>query len=471
MYLIGMSRTPNANTTTGLFWFRHDLRTIDNSAFREMAGLVDRMLCVYVVDPDWFTPRHFQSMHMGQFRWKFICESLLELEEELKGKGQRLIVLYDNPLVTIPKLVNTYNVTHVAASAYCGVNEIQQWSQIKAKFPHVDFRLGSANTLFENDQLPFTLADLPKHFTPFRKKVEPLSLEQPLASPAIMPPLVTEYSELDELISNFVGNHKHPVGKEGLDVTSGTPVTGGTINGVNRLRYYLHESHRVSTYKETRNGLRKWDDSTKLSFWLACGALSAKQVITELRHYEHRHGANESTYWVYFELLWREYFYWYAMKHKSQLFKFRGVQGKALLTSFWPQRFAMWCQGTTQWPLVNALMKQLNATGYMSNRGRQIVASCLVHELQLDWRYGAAYFEQQLIDFDVASNWGNWQYLAGVGADPRGHRHFDLSKQAAQFDPDNKFIETWLSPEEIAGAAAMNMQNLEVDIADWPVKS
>jgi deoxyribodipyrimidine photo-lyase len=107
-------------------------------------------------------------------------------------------------------------------------------------------------------------------------------------------------------------------------------------------------------------------------------------------------------------------------------------------------------------------MKQLNVTGFMSNRGRQLAASCLVHELGLDWRYGAAYFEQQLIDFDVASNYANWQYLAGVGADPRGHRKFDLSKQTLQYDPEQTFIQYWQGQ-------ASQLPLDDVDQADWPI--
>jgi deoxyribodipyrimidine photo-lyase len=90
-------------------------------------------------------------------------------------------------------------------------------------------------------------------------------------------------------------------------------------------------------------------------------------------------------------------------------------------------------------------MRQLKHTGFMSNRGRQLVASCLVHELGLNWQYGAAYFEQMLIDFDPASNWGNWQYLAGVGSDPRGLRRFNLAKQTQTYDPDGEFIAYWSS--------------------------
>ena len=107
-------------------------------------------------------------------------------------------------------------------------------------------------------------------------------------------------------------------------------------------------------------------------------------------------------------------------------------------------------------------MHQLNHTGYMSNRGRQLVASCLVHELGLDWRYGAAYFETQLIDYDVCSNWGNWQYLAGVGADPRGSRQFNLEKQTQMYDPNHEFIERWQGRDSRA-------QQDVVDMVDWPI--
>ena len=121
------------------------------------------------------------------------------------------------------------------------------------------------------------------------------------------------------------------------------------------------------------------------------------------------------------------------------------VDGKQLNTKFDHHNFNNWVNGTTGYPIVDACMRQLKETGFMSNRGRQIVASCFVHELQQDWCYGAAYFEHQLVDFDVASNYGNWQYLAGVGSDPRGHRQFNLVKQAQHYDPDGSFVNAWLN--------------------------
>lgn len=203
-------------------------------------------------------------------------------------------------------------------------------------------------------------------------------------------------------------------------------------------------------------------NSTKFSAWLASGCISPRQVISALNDYEAHHGQNDSTYWIYFELLWREYFHWYSHSVGKQLFLRHGIKTQHTLhTSFYPQRFQAWCAGNTPYPLVNACMHQLSETGYLSNRGRQIVASCFVNELQLDWRYGAAWFEQQLIDYDVAVNWGNWQYLAGVGVDPRGQRHFDITKQQSRYDANGSFIKRW------NGGKAHSALDW-VDAADWP---
>ena len=233
------------------------------------------------------------------------------------------------------------------------------------------------------------------------------------------------------------------------------------IRGVRHLQKYF-QSELPATYKQTRNGLDGMDYSTKFSPWLAQGCLSVRRIIERLNQFEDEVVANDSTYWIYFELLWREYFQWYAEKYGEQMIAFSGIKAHSPKTSFYPERFQKWCQGTTPYPIVNACMRQLKATGYMSNRGRQLVASCFVHELAMDWRYGAAYMEQQLIDFDLGSNWGNWQYLAGVGADPRGHRKFDLNKQTQIYDPKQQFIERWQGHSN-------NFPLDSIDPSDWPI--
>jgi deoxyribodipyrimidine photo-lyase len=185
-------------------------------------------------------------------------------------------------------------------------------------------------------------------------------------------------------------------------------------------------------------------------------------VAAAIRQFEGSHFANESTYWLYFELLWREYFQWRAVRDDVSLFKLGYRQGTLHHCTFEPRSFARWCAGDTDYPLVNAVMRQLVDTGWASNRGRQVAASCLVNELQLDWRYGAAFFEKHLIDYDVASNYGNWQYIAGVGADPRGGRHFDMEKQARQHDPQGTFVAKW-------GGNRPSQPKYVNDLADWPI--
>jgi deoxyribodipyrimidine photo-lyase len=190
--------------------------------------------------------------------------------------------------------------------------------------------------------------------------------------------------------------------------------------------------------------------------------LSARRALAELRRYEAANGANDSSYWLFVELLWREYFQWIAEQLGDKLFALKGINDNGGFQCFYPERFEKWCQGTTPYPLVNACMRELKQTGFLSNRGRQIVASCLVNELALDWRYGAAWFENQLCDYDVASNWGNWQYIAGVGVDPRGGRHFNLQKQTEMYDPKHEYIERW--------APGPVIENLDTrDAADWPL--
>jgi deoxyribodipyrimidine photo-lyase len=186
------------------------------------------------------------------------------------------------------------------------------------------------------------------------------------------------------------------------------------------------------------------DDSTKFSPWFSLGCLSPRRVYAELKRYEQERGANESTYWVFFELLWRDYFKFLSRRYKEKIFLQTGVASENTQTPIKnDHRFKLWCDARTQDPFVNAHMTELNQTGWMSNRGRQNVASYLIHNLKLPWTWGAAYFEQLLIDYDPDVNWGNWLYLSGNGTDPK-HRAFDTQQQAAFYDPDGAYQKKWL---------------------------
>ena len=211
-----------------------------------------------------------------------------------------------------------------------------------------------------------------------------------------------------------------------------------------RLFDYIWQTHAIQTYKETRNGLLVWNDSSKLSPFLSLGVISARQIYREIKKYERQVTANESTYWMIFELLWRDYFKFFSLKYGAQIFHEEGVR-KNQQYSPSPDEllFQSWCEGKTEDAFINANMKELLQTGWMSNRGRQNAASYLVHNLYLPWTWGAQYFEKMLIDYDPDLNWGNWLYLSGNGSDPRA-RQFNPTRQAEIYDPQGAYQKKWL---------------------------
>lgn len=433
---------------TVLYWFSHDLRISDNLAFTNAVKQADELVCLVCVPPQWFKGNRYCDNGISDNRWRFIKESIADLNAQLDQKQHKLLVKYQHPYSAISSLCNQLPITQVVCSEQVAFDERSVLQKLTQQLPDVTFFQYPTHTLYQLSQLPFAIAELPTTFSQFRKQVETeLVIEKPLTAPVVLPKPVTGLSYQPDNV---------PI----LPTVVDTPFVGGSHYGVHHLDHYC-EQRLPDTYKQTRNELDGWENSSKLSAWLALGCISPKQAFNRIKAFEGRNGANESTYWLIFELLWREYFQWYALQHGSKLFRFQGIKSSGPNTSYYPERFKKWCAGQTPYPIVNACMKQLKQTGYMSNRGRQLVASCLVHELSLDWRFGAAYFEQQLIDYDVCANWGNWQYLAGVGADPRGHRQFDLAKQTQQYDPEGSFIKRWQGDTDTG-------QLDSVDAADWP---
>lgn len=441
-------------TVNTLYWFTRDLRLHDNAALLA-ASKSDMLLCVYVVDPRWFRPGPLQCRAMGSHRWRFLWQSLMALEKSLRPLGQRLHIAYGEPGAIIPRLVREHRIARIIRSRQPGTEEAGQWQSLQNQLKDTIFQQFETLSLFTEGSLPMALEDLPDTFSQFRKQVEKAGQRHSgalrIRTLTAMPP-PPGFPDDNRGECPAIANPQHAL-----------QFRGGEDAGLARLNEFLFQNHSIADYKQTRNALDTWDASSKFSPWLANGSLSAREVAETIDEYERTETSNESTYWLWFELLWREYYYWYAIRHGASLFRRDGVQRKRRPVTFYGHRFMAWCQGNTEYPLVNAAMNQLRETGYMSNRGRQLVASCFVNELELDWRYGAAWFEQQLIDYDLASNWGNWQYLAGVGADPRGLRQFNLDKQARQYDPEGEFVARWNGKSDQPVGLHL------VDAADWPV--
>lgn len=208
---------------------------------------------------------------------------------------------------------------------------------------------------------------------------------------------------------------------------------------LNCLSYYFDENHLAKTYFDTRNGVLGRDYSTKFSRYLSNGRLNVRYLYNYLKDYEERFGSNKSTYWIQFELLWREFFYWSYQKNKELIFSLNGLKGRPEFKDVYLEEFDF-----SENDLMKSVLRELTETGFVSNRLRQVFASEWINSYELDWRDGANLFEKYLVDYDVYSNWGNWQYLAGVGHDPRGKRKFNVLKQLDTYDPQREYFKKWL---------------------------
>lgn len=443
---------------TTLYWFTQDLRLDDNPALIR-AAQSDALLCVFCVDQRWFSPHRYHISSMGTHRWHFLQQSLAELTTALNGLDQHLYIEYGYPEQQLSALVVRHKINRLVCSRQSGSDERKVLRLLKERFPRLEIEEVDGTTLFDQQQLPMALPELLKGFTPFRKQMETLSVPPPAQAPLSLPRPVLRAVPAHTEPDWIPGRYRRPAASQ--PQLSIAAMGGGESAGRAQLKSYFN-SELPSSYKQARDQLDGWDNSSKLSAWLNHGCLSLRRVNQTLRDYEKANGSNESTGWLFFELLWREYFQWLALAQGDAMFALKGLAKKPQHGCLHPERYQKWCNGNTPWPLVNACMRQLKETGYLSNRGRQIAASCFVNELEMDWRYGAAWFEHQLIDYDVAVNWGNWQYIAGVGVDPRGGRHFDIAKQTALYDPDGSFVNQW-------APAAPEPALDSVDAADWPI--
>ena len=424
-----------------LLWFKQDLRLDDHPALQAARG-ADALLPVFILDPAQLQPGPLGSRGLGVHRARFLLESLAALDGALRQRGSHLLVLQGRAEQLIPQLVERFNLQEVLTLEEIAPQERQQLQRVRAKLGSVELWEQAGNGLLRPDQLPCPVAELPAVFTQFRTLVEQgLQVFQPQPAPDYLP-VLPEGSEA--LLTPLPTLSQLGLGEPLSVAASAFPFSGGEAAASARLRDYLWDSQNVRHYKDTRNGMIGSEYSSKFSPWLANGSLSPRRAIAELRRHESQFGRNDSTYWLWVELLWREFFRWTLVRHGSALFRAGGLKATARAPQLVDERFQQWCQGRTGMPLVDACMRELAATGFMSNRGRQVVASYLVNDLQQDWRHGAAWFEEHLLDYDPASNWGNWAYLAGVGSDPRNGRLFNALRQARQYDPDASYVSLWL---------------------------
>lgn len=467
--------------SVAIVWYRNDLRVRDHDALR-LANTADIIVPVFVFDTSKFgmknaSPWGFQRS--GPFRTVFLIQAVKNLAQSLRIGGTDIVIRLGDPASEILDIVKTLMDADIGPVSIIAHKE-KTWEEVQdenaverglAKFKEETGVQAEAHwvwgsTMHHIDDIPFNAGGvgLPKTFTAYRKLIEnpewtdvrseidmperfkPFPLEAGLRSD----PLPTLREDLK--VRGLCDPHDYafPEPRAVMDFI------GGEKAGEEVMKEFIWDTRSIETYKETRNESGKRWNSSKFSPWLALGCISPRTVYWEIKKFEEQVVKNESTYWLIFELMTRDYFHWIACSAKSKLFARNGFTGPgADERSLWDidlkaikpihrERLVKWIEGKTGVPIVDANMRELAATGFMSNRGRQNVASFLIHDLEFpDWRAGAEYFESVLIDHDVASNWGNWAYLAGVGSDPRGGRKFNVIKQSKQYDEDAWLLTRW----------------------------
>lgn len=414
-------------------------------AFQEQA----RIIPVYCFDERQFSTTSFGFPKTGSFRAQFLRESVANLRDSLQKSGSNLIIQKGLPEKIIPSIAKQLDVSAVYFYREVTSEEVAVEKALSRALSSLKVKVKTfwGATLYHIEDLPFEISRTPELYTNFRKQVEKHSaVASALPSPSKLPNLpeveVGELPKLEDLGLESPTNDERAV----------LSFQGGEIAGIARLNDYFWEKDCLKNYKETRNGMLGADYSSKFSAWLSLGCLSPRFIYEQVQKYEDRRVKNDSTYWLVFELLWRDFFRFICAKHGNRIFRKSGLQGIELPWKEDWERLSLWQEGKTGFPLVDANMRELAATGFMSNRGRQNVASFLTKNLGIDWQMGAEWFESLLIDYDVCSNWGNWNYTAGVGNDARGFRYFNIPKQSKDYDPKGEYLKHWL-PElaSIAG--------------------
>jgi len=422
-----------------IYWFRKNLRLYDNPSLAEAIKNYDEIIFIYIKNESFFNPLKHDENKIGEFRKKFLDESVINLETNLKKINIRLYI-FDGDLVEIFTEINmNFKSNIVFATKEVGWYEESEEKTLNEN--GFDLRLYEDQNLFELEKLPYDIEELPLIFTHFRKKVE-----KNVTIRNIEKYEIPSYSTKEFSFKKLV-NVEHP--KTKLSNKSAYPFIGGEDDGIKRLNSYLWETNNIENYKETRNGLVGTEYSSKFSAYLSLGCISPVQVYQEVKKYEKEVKKNSSTYWIIFELLWREFFRYVYLKAENKIFLKNGINGNIFSKNFNNNidAFTAWKNGETGQDFIDANMIELKKTGFMSNRGRQNVASYLINDLDINWVWGASYFEKHLIDYDVTSNWCNWMYMAGVGNNTRNWV-FNPERQSDMYDKDGLFRSNWLSTKK-----------------------
>ena len=391
---------------TGLVWFKNDLRLHDNEALCNAISNCDALVLFFSVEPHLFKQLNLGFRKAGINRFKFLEQSINNLKKKLEAIGGHLIISSLSAVVEIPKLVAKFGITTIYAEEEYAQEELAIKAKVIEQLPNVEFNFYWGKTLYHINDIPFTIATIPLTSKAYRI---PTSKESEPRETFNVPENIV--SHLKAVSTKFPSYKNYDFTEEEFKTVEPF-LEGGEDEALNRLRYYTFESELLTGYRWSRNKSLGLDYSSKFSAYLALGCISPRLIFEAVKEYEKKIKKNQSTWWIIFELVWRDYFTFKGIKMGNAIFHTKGYKNKDVAFKNDKKKFNKWKEGKTGIPFIDAHMRQLNKTGYMSNRGRVNCASYFVHDLNINWTFGAAYFETKLIDYDVSANWMNWHMQA-----------------------------------------------------------
>jgi deoxyribodipyrimidine photo-lyase len=408
-----------------IFWFRNNLRLHDNYPLVQCIKDSTSISFVYIVN------RYLKILDGEEnHKNKFLIDALNQLRTNLSKLGHELYVIEGEPSVLFSSIAKQHQINKI----YCEkiISPYEKDEELSITQPDVVSYWDSS--LLNTEDLEFDVSNLPDTFTTFRKKVESKPITVTLSESLTLP----KHADLLNIKSCQLPNYKNTY-RGSVDFLNHYTICE---NGAQKYVKDYFSDNKALEYKQTRNELMGNDFSTKFSVWLAHGLISARQIFTSLKNYEENNGANESTYWILFELLWRDYFRFLHFKYDRKLYFPFGLKNKEINETSQDNIISLE-EANTESSFINAGIRELQNSGFLSNRMRQILASFIIFEMKIEWRIGADFFQKYLIDFDIYSNQGNWIYIAGYGTDPRGGRRFNVEKQKNTYDIDNQYEMCW----------------------------
>lgn len=398
------------NDKVVFFWFRRDLRLEDNVGLYHALSSNFSVIPLFIFDKD-----ILEKLPKNDARVTFIHQTLLDLNTKLKEVNSSLLVKHGKPLKVWKSLINEFGIHKVffnhdyepyALDRDRKVTDMlnNEGVEVTSFKDHVIFE---KYEVLKNDGDPYTV------YTPYKNKwLDTFKLEEH-----------TRSFNSSGLTDNFYEKRFEFPELEDLGFTE------------SKIKVQPYDLSVLSNYQKTRD-YPSIDGTSKLSPYLRFGLISIRELVKK--------GHDENPVFLS-ELIWREFFI-------QILFHFPKVVTNSFRKKYdnikWrnnDEEFEKWCKGITGYPMVDAGMRELNATGYMHNRVRMIVASFLCKHLLIDWRWGEAYFAEKLLDYELASNNGNWQWAAGTGCDAAPYfRIFNPTTQIKKFDKDLEYINRWI---------------------------